>query len=126
MRQENVVRKRSLLLRDGGASEVGIHSQVDGVEDIKFHIGIFGFPPRVGDLKREVVMAKSEGFTGPVQDLSMAPDIEAFSPSVVERLGSDGVETANQFHIIAGEEHVVLRVGLDGRVDGTNLDVGVE
>ena len=80
----------------------------------------------VGDLKREVVMAKSEGFTGPVQDLSMAPDIEAFSPSVVERLGSDGVETANQFHIIAGEEHVVLRVGLDGGVDGTNLDVGVE
>ena len=48
MREENLVLKRGILFGDGRSREVRFYGEVDGVEHVKFHIGIFGFAPRVG------------------------------------------------------------------------------
>ena len=71
-------------------------------------------------------MAETEGFTGSIEHLSMPPHIEPFSPGVVEGLRSDWIEPAYKLDIIGGQEDVVFLIGLNGRVDGSYLDIGVE
>ena len=72
------------------------------------------------------MVAESEGFTCFIEHLPEAPDVETFTPCVVEGLRGNATEATNQFNIIRTLVDVVRSVGLHIGVDGTRFDICVE